>query len=338
LETNLHDLNGPNSLSLNWANRLFNISFSFEQLALEAFCFQAAQNPVYAAYLQAIHCIPEQIDCIQKIPFLPISFYKTHAVRTGNFTPALVFESSTTTGSTPSQHLVRNPTLYKASFLNGFEQYWGSPHNTCIIGLLPSYLERKNSSLVYMVKELIEKSCHPNSGFYLNEREVLSKTLTELESKQQRTLLIGVTFALLDFASTHPQPLKHTTLIETGGMKGRAEELTREEVHSLLKKAFQLPAIGSEYGMTELFSQAWSKGDGLFESPPWMKVLVREEEDPLTVKLSGNGGLNIIDLANIDSCCFIATDDAGRVHSNGHFEMLGRLDGASTRGCSLLTA
>ena len=323
---------------MNWANRLFNISFSFEQLALEAFCFQAAQNPVYAAYLQAIHCIPEQIDCIQKIPFLPIGFYKTHAVRTGNFTPALVFESSTTTGSTPSQHLVRNPTLYKASFLNGFEQYWGSPHNTCIIGLLPSYLERKNSSLVYMVKELIEKSCHPNSGFYLNEREVLSKTLTELESKQQRTLLIGVTFALLDFASTHPQPLKHTTLIETGGMKGRAEELTREEVHSLLKKAFQLPAIGSEYGMTELFSQAWSKGDGLFESPPWMKVLVREEEDPLTVKLSGNGGLNIIDLANIDSCCFIATDDAGRVHSNGHFEMLGRLDGASTRGCSLLTA
>ena len=338
METNLHDLNGPNSLSLNWANRLFNISFSFEQLALEAFCFQAAQNPVYAAYLQAIHCIPEQIDCIQKIPFLPIGFYKTHAVRTGNFTPALVFESSTTTGSTPSQHLVRNPTLYKASFLNGFEQYWGSPHNTCIIGLLPSYLERKNSSLVYMVKELIEKSCHPNSGFYLNEREVLSKTLTELESKQQRTLLIGVTFALLDFASTHPQPLMHTTLIETGGMKGRAEELTREEVHSLLKKAFQLPAIGSEYGMTELFSQAWSKGDGLFESPPWMKVLVREEEDPLTVKLSGNGGLNIIDLANIDSCCFIATDDAGRVHSNGHFEMLGRLDGASTRGCSLLTA
>lgn len=338
METNLHDLNGPNSLSLSWANRLFNISFSFEQLALEAFCFQAAQNPVYAAYLQAIHCIPEQIDCIQKIPFLPIGFYKTHAVRTGNFTPALVFESSTTTGSTPSQHLVRNPTLYKASFLNGFEQYWGSPHNTCIIGLLPSYLERKNSSLVYMVKELIEKSCHPNSGFYLNEREVLSKTLTELESKQQRTLLIGVTFALLDFASTHPQPLKHTTLIETGGMKGRAEELTREEVHSLLKKAFQLPAIGSEYGMTELFSQAWSKGDGLFESPPWMKVLVREEEDPLTVKLSGNGGLNIIDLANIDSCCFIATDDAGRVHSNGHFEMLGRLDGASTRGCSLLTA
>ena len=323
---------------MSWANRLFNISFSFEQLALEAFCFQAAQNPVYAAYLQAIHCIPEQIDCIQKIPFLPIGFYKTHAVRTGNFTPALVFESSTTTGSTPSQHLVRNPTLYKASFLNGFEQYWGSPHNTCIIGLLPSYLERKNSSLVYMVKELIEKSCHPNSGFYLNEREVLSKTLTELESKQQRTLLIGVTFALLDFASTHPQPLKHTTLIETGGMKGRAEELTREEVHSLLKKAFQLPAIGSEYGMTELFSQAWSKGDGLFESPPWMKVLVREEEDPLTVKLSGNGGLNIIDLANIDSCCFIATDDAGRVHSNGHFEMLGRLDGASTRGCSLLTA
>ena len=246
METNLHDLNGPNSLSLVWADRLFNSSFSFEQLALEAFRYQAEHNPVYAAYLQAIHCKPEQTDCIQKIPFLPIGFYKTHAVKTGNFTPALVFESSTTTGSTPSQHLVRNPALYQASFLNGFEQYWGSPRNTCIIGLLPSYLERKNSSLVYMVKELIEKTGHPNSGFYLNESEALSKTLTELESKQQRTLLIGVTFALLDFATTHPKPLQHTTLIETGGMKGRAEELTREEVHARLKKAFQLPAIGSE--------------------------------------------------------------------------------------------
>ena len=338
METNLHDLNGPSSLSLSWANRLFNTSFSFEQLALEAFHYQAAHNPVYTAYLQALHCKPEQVDHIQKIPFLPIGFFKTHAVKTGIFSPVLAFESSTTTGSTPSQHLVGNPTLYQASFLKCFEQFWGPLENTCIIGLLPSYLERKNSSLVYMVKELIEKTGHPNSGFYLNEIDVLSKTLTELESKQQRTLLIGVTFALLDFASSHPQPLQHTTLIETGGMKGRAEELTREEVHTRLKKAFQLPTIASEYGMTELFSQAWSKENGLFECPPWMKVMVREEEDPLTINLSGSGGLNIIDLANIDSCCFIATDDAGRVHPNGHFEMLGRLDGATIRGCSLLTA
>lgn len=338
METNLHDLNGPDSLSLSWATRLFNTSFSFEQLAMEAFHHQAAHNPVYAAYLQALHCKPGQVDSIEKIPFLPIGFFKSHAVKTGAFSPALHFESSTTTGTTPSKHLVRNPSLYQASFLNGFEQCWGSPKNTCIIGLLPSYLERKNSSLVYMVKELIEKSGHPNSGFYLNETDALAKTLAQLELQKQQTLLIGVTFALLDFASSHPQPLRSTTLIETGGMKGRAEELTREEVHIHLKKAFQLPAIASEYGMTELLSQAWSKEDGLFKCPTWMKVLVREQEDPLTVKQSGSGGLNIIDLANIDSCCFVATDDAGRVHPNGHFEMLGRLDGATIRGCSLLTA
>jgi hypothetical protein len=338
LDTNLHDLNGPDSLYLSWESRLFNSSFSFEQMALEAFHYQAAHNPVYAAYLQALHCKPAQVEKIEKIPFLPTGFFKTHKVTSGSFSPKLIFESSTTTGTTPSKHLVRNPSLYRSSFLNGFEQCWGSPKNSCIIGLLPSYLERKNSSLVYMVKELIEKSGHPNSGFYLNETEALAETLSQLESKKQRTLLIGVTFALLDFASSHPQPLQYTTLIETGGMKGRGEELTREEMHIRLKKAFQLPAIASEYGMTELLSQFWSKEDGLFDCPSWMKVLVREEEDPLTVNQSGSGGLNIIDLANIDSCCFIATDDAGRVHSNGHFEMLGRLDGATIRGCSLLTA
>lgn len=338
METNLHHLNGPDSLYLEWENRLFNSSFSFEQMALEAFRYQATHNLVYAAYLTALQCKPEQVNTIEKIPFLPIGFFKTHKVTSGSFSPEVIFESSTTTGTTPSQHLVRNPSLYQSSFLKGFERFWGSPHDTCIIGLLPSYLERKNSSLVYMVKELIERSGHPSSGFYLNETEALAETLTQLELKKQRTLLIGVTFALLDFATTHSQKLQHTTLIETGGMKGRAEEVTREEVHTQLKKAFQLPAIASEYGMTELFSQAWSKENGLFECPPWMKVLVREEEDPLSVKSYGNGGLNIIDLANIDSCCFIATDDAGRIHPNGHFEMLGRLDGATVRGCSLLTA
>jgi len=338
LETNLHDLSGPDSLYLDWESRLFNSSFSFERLALEAFHYQASQNSVYAAYLQALHCKPEGVDNIQKIPFFPIGFFKSHAVKSGTFSPTLVFESSTTTGTSPSQRLVRNPSLYRSSFLHGFEQFWGSPQNTCIIGLLPSYPERKNSSLAYMVAELIERSGHPNSGFYLNETDALAKTLIQLESKKQRTLLIGVTFALLDFASAHPQKLQHTTLIETGGMKGRSEEITREEVHTRLKKAFQLPSIASEYGMTELFSQAWSKANGLFECPPWMRVLVREEEDPLSINSFGNGGLNIIDLANIDSCCFIATDDAGRVHPDGRFEMLPRLDGASIRGCSLLTA
>jgi phenylacetate-coenzyme A ligase PaaK-like adenylate-forming protein len=331
-------LDRPSSIASSWPQRLFESNASFEELAITAFQYQAVANPVYTAYIKALGINPDTIHSIEKIPFLPIRFFKTHTVQSDSFEPAIVFESSTTTGQTPSHHFVKNISLYQASYNRGFRQFFGDPSQWCILGLLPSYLERQHSSLVYMMDDLIKKTGHPKSGFYLHDLDALHETLQALEKNKQPTLLLGVTFALLDFAAAHPMPLHYTTIIETGGMKGRGIELTREEVHAQLKKAFRLDSIGAEYGMTELLSQAWSMKEGRFTCPPWMKVLIREEEDPLQVKLTGTGALNIIDLANIDSCCFIGTDDAGRVYADGHFEMLGRLDGSDIRGCSLLTA
>lgn len=226
--------------------------------------------------------------------------------------------------------------LYKQSFSKAFELFYGDIKDWCVIGLLPSYLERNNSSLVLMVDELIKMSGHADSDFYLYDFDKLQSTLQRLEMQQQKTLLIGVTFALLDFADSHPMQLDHTTIMETGGMKGRRKELTRFEVHDYLKQKFDVKNIHSEYGMTELLSQAYSKGDGIFVCPPWMKVLVRDEEDPLRVSVSGRGVLNVIDLANIYSCSFIATDDVGMVYEDGSFEVFGRLDNSDIRGCSLL--
>lgn len=328
----------PSSIASSWPQRLFESNASFEELAITAFKYQAVANPVYAAYIKALGVDPDAIHSIEKIPFLPIRFFKTHAVKSDSFEPAIIFESSTTTGQTPSRHFVKNPSLYQASYSRGFRQFFGDPSQWCVLGLLPTYLERQHSSLVYMMDDLIKKTGHPKSGFYLHDLDALQETLQALEKNKQPTLLLGVTFALLDFAAAHPMPLHYTTIIETGGMKGRGIELTREEVHAQLKKAFGLESIGAEYGMTELLSQAWSMKEGRFTCPPWMKVLIREEEDPLHVRLTGTGALNIIDLANIDSCCFIGTDDAGQVDAEGHFEMLGRLDGSDIRGCSLLTA
>lgn len=222
--------------------------------------------------------------------------------------------------------------------MKAFELFYGPVSEWCIIGLLPSYLERSNSSLVVMADELIRRSGHASSGFYLYEHEKLAGVLQDLESKHQKTLLIGVTFGLLDFAEQFPMPLKHTIIMETGGMKGRREEMTRQEVHDILKKAFQLDAIHSEYGMTELLSQGYSTGEGIFLTPPWMKVSVRLEDDPLDVRSSGTGIINVIDLANIYSCCFIATEDVGRVYENGSFEVQGRVDNSDIRGCSLMIA
>jgi hypothetical protein len=306
-----------------------------------------------------LHIDTGKVDTINKIPFLPISFFKTHTIQTTEFTPAVIFESSGTTQtvnlphrSTPrssaegrqaaSKHLVKDILVYNESFLKCFDLFYGKPSDWCILGLLPSYLERKNSSLVMMVDELVKQSNHPQSGFYLNEFDKLSATLTELEKQKKQTLLIGVTFALLDFAEQYPQSLQHTTIMETGGMKGRKKEMTRQQVHEILSKAFQTKNIHSEYGMTELLSQAYSKGNGIFNCPPWMKVLVREEDDPLTVHDKGenkiiSGAINIIDLANIYSCSFIATEDAGKLYKDGSFEVLGRLDNTDIRGCSLLS-
>ena len=314
---------------------------NFEETALAVFNFQYLQNPVYNQFCKALHIEPAKINTLNKIPFLPIAFFKTHVVTTTQFEAAAIFESSGTTQTINSKHLIKDIALYEQSFSAAFRLFYGNPKDWCIIALLPSYLERKNSSLVMMADKLIEESGHGQSGFYLNELEKLHGTLLQLEKQQQKTLLIGVTFALLDFAEKYPTPLQHTTIMETGGMKGRREELTRPEVHEILCTNFKLNKIHSEYGMTELLSQAYSKGDGIFNCPPWMKIVLREEDDPLSVQLSNNsktisGAINVIDLANLYSCSFIATDDAGKLHKDESFEVLGRLDNSDIRGCSLL--
>lgn len=320
-----------------WNHKIFKgQECDFNKLSLEAFQYQFRNNAVYNSYVKALGVNPAVVDSVSQIPFLPVSFFKTHSVKTGDFVAETVFESSGTTGSINSRHLVKDLLLYKESFTKGFELFYGPVRDWCIIGLLPSYLERENSSLVYMVNELIRQSADPRSGFYLTEFGKLSAVLKEVEEREQKTLLIGVTFALLDFVELSHFSLQHTVVMETGGMKGRRKEMIRAEVHDLLKKGFGISVVHSEYGMTELLSQAYSKGEGIFSAPPWMKALVRDEEDPLVVKETGAGVINIIDLANIDSCCFIATDDAGKVHRDGSFEVLGRMDGSDLRGCSLM--
>jgi len=299
---------------------------------------------LYKKYTDSLGIIPHKIASIEHIPFLPISFFKTHEVSTTDFKPEITFESSGTTGSNTSRHLVKEMPVYQQSFLNGFELFYGKPPKWCILGLLPGYLERENSSLIVMVDELIKKSGNPNSGFYLHDHEKLFQTLVHNEIIQQPTLLIGVTYALLDFAQSHSMKLQNTIVMETGGMKGKRKEMTREEVHNDLKDKLGLKTIHSEYGMTELLSQAYSAGKGIFRTPPWMKVLVREYNDPFAVSSSPktgkplNGLINIIDLANIYSCCFIATDDVGKIYKNNTFEVLGRRDMSDIRGCSLLTS
>ncbi|HEX4849621.1 MAG TPA: acyl transferase, partial [Puia sp.] len=287
-------------------------------------------------YVDSLRADPKKIRDIQQIPFLPISFFKQSAIKTTQFEPEIIFESSGTTGNTTSKHFVKDLDLYRKSYLFGFELYYGEPADWCIIGLLPSYLERGNSSLVWMVEQLIRASRDDRSGFYLDQFEELSNLLKTLMASKKKTLLIGVTFALLDYAEQFPMKLEDTVVMETGGMKGRRNELTRLELHEFLGKSFGLKTIHAEYGMTELLSQAYSKGNGIFNSPPWMKVLVREDDDPLEVRTAGEGVINIIDLANLYSCSFIATDDLGKVHPDGSFEVLGRRDASDLRGCSML--
>ncbi len=315
---------------------------SFNETALDIFNFQYQQNPVYNQYCTALHIDSTKIANISKIPFLPIDLFKTHTITTTPFEPAVIFESSGTTKTINSRHLVKDISMYEQSFINTFRLFYGDPADWCILALLPSYLERNNSSLVMMADKLIELSQHPNSGFYLKNLKKLQDTLIQLEKKQEKTLLIGVTFALLDFAEQYPMRFKHTTVIETGGMKGRRQEMTRQEVHHILCDSFKVNKIHSEYGMTELLSQAYSTGGGIFNCPPWMKIMIREEDDPLLVHGSDknktiSGAVNVIDLANIYSCSFIATDDAGKLHPDESFEILGRLDNSDIRGCSLLS-
>jgi hypothetical protein len=299
----------------------------FWQTSKIIFNWQAAHNPVYKQWVA--------LNKSSAIPFLPISFFKTQDVFIGE-KPVNLFESSGTTQDVKSHHWVQDLSLYEASFLKGFELFYGKPSNYCIIGLLPSYLERKHSSLVYMVDKLIKASGHAQSGFYLDDFTKLNEVLHDLENQKQKVWFIGVSFALTDFALAYPQKLNSTIVLETGGMKGRKEELTRNELHQLLREHLGTSTIHSEYGMTELLSQAYAIKEGVFKCPPWMKVMVAEEEDPTAIKEIGRGVLHIIDLANIYSCSFIATEDIGEVFEDGSFTVLGRLDASARRGCSLL--
>lgn len=323
-----------------YINKIFgNTSADFVALALQSFGMQYENNPLYRAYAELTGKHPGNVHTLEEIPFLPISFFKTEKVHTvipGAEKNELIFESSGTTGNATSRHFVKDTELYKRSFSAGFRQFYGEPEQWCILALLPSYLERNNSSLVFMVNELMQQSTHPLNGFFLDEFETLHQRLMQLEKERQPALLIGVSFALLDFSEQYPVPLKYTQVMETGGMKGRRRELTREELHQVLGERLGLPHIHSEYGMTELLSQAYAQENGLFAPAHTMRVLVRDADDPLTVKTTGRGALNIVDLANIYSCSFIATEDAGRVYENGKFEVLGRLDHADARGCSML--
>ena len=316
---------------------------AWQALPLKIFAYQYENNKLYRQYCDMLRIKPADVNAVHQIPFLPVQFFKSHAIITGEFDPGLVFESSGTTGSINSRHHLRDVSVYERSFLTGFEKFYGNPADYCIIGLLPSYLERGSSSLVYMVNELIKRSGNAGSGFYLYEFEKLKETLCQNERQGIKTLLIGVTYALLDFAEQFPMPLTHTIVMETGGMKGRREELTRQEVHAILKKQFSLESIHSEYGMTELLSQAYSPGEGIFHPSTTMKVLLRAEDDPFDVsgdipagKEFVSGAINLIDIANLYSCSFIATDDMGKLFADGSFEVLGRLDNSDIRGCGLM--
>ena len=323
-------------------NKIFSANEdNFTSLALDVFNFQYQYNVVYRQYCDSLKINQNNITNIELIPYLPIQFFKTHNIVTTNFKPTAIFESSGTTQTINSKHYVKDTNLYVKNFNETFQLFYGNPTEWCIIALLPSYVERNNSSLVMMVDDLIKKTNNNLSGFYLNDGEKLKNILDQLEKQQQKTLLIGVTFALLDFAEQCPMDLKHTIIMETGGMKGRRKEMIREQVHRILCYQFNQSKIHSEYGMTELLSQAYSNGDGIFKCPPWMKVLLRDEDDPLTIKTAKtnsviSGAINIIDLANLYSCSFIATEDAGRLYTNNSFEILGRIDNTDIRGCSLL--
>lgn len=311
----------------------------FNALALDLFHLHAERNPVYRGFLSALRRDPAHVRRVEDIPFLPISAFRDQRVLLEGLDASVVFTSSGTTGSVTSNHHVPWPALYERSFLISFAAVYGDPSRWRILALLPAYLERPGSSLVYMAQKLINTSGDPLSGTYRYQYDELADVLHRSEGEGKPTLLLGVTFALLDLAVKHPLPLKHTVLMETGGMKGRRPEMVREELHAILKSAFSVHAIHSEYGMTELLSQAWSQGDGLYRCPPWMRVLLRDVNDPLSrVEVSRTGGIDVIDLCNIASCPFISTQDLGRVHNDGSFEVLGRFDNSDVRGCNLMVA
>jgi len=320
-------------------DNIFNINdeASFNEMCLTAFRYQYKWIADYRKFVDLLKVSPNSVEHYTKIPFLPISFFKSHKLINGN--SEAVFKSSGTTAFNRSQHFVQDLKVYKMSFLKSFEQFYGSPQEYCILALLPSYIENGDSSLVYMADKLIRDSKRPNSGFYLDNLHELIEKLELLNNQGKKTLLLGVSYALLDIIEKHSFQLKNTIVMETGGMKGRRKEMIREELHEQLKFGFGVTNIHSEYGMTELLSQAYSKGNGLFKTPNWMKILIRDVNDPFDILPDGqSGGVNVIDLANIHSLSFIETKDLGKIDKNHDFEILGRYDDSDIRGCNLLIA
>lgn len=320
--------------------QIFSISNEqeFNDIALSVFLHQAEHCEIYKQYISHLNISVAEIKSYLDIPFLPISFFKTHAVTSSLKPIEITFSSSGTTGQITSKHLVQDLAIYEQSYNKAFQLFYGKADDYCILALLPSYLERDGSSLIYMVDDLLKQSTHPLSGYFLHNHDELFQTLQQLKSTGQKTLLIGVTYALLDFTEKYQVDFPELIVMETGGMKGKRKEMVRAELHQLLYSSFGVTHIHSEYGMTELLSQGYSKGNGIFECPPWMKILLRDTSDPLSI-LSENyttGGINVIDLANINSCAFIATQDLGKLHGENKFEIMGRFDNADIRGCNLL--
>ncbi|HLN20282.1 MAG TPA: hypothetical protein VK213_04280 [Bacteroidales bacterium] len=320
---------------------IFNINttLQFEDAALKIMKHQYENNPVYRSFTDLIKIDPGSVTDIHQIPFLPVEFFRNHNIITGGRKIEITFESSGTAGMVPGRHHVSDVSLYEESFIRGFSMFYGAPEEYILTALLPSYLERSGSSLVYMVDKLINLTKSELSGFYRDDKPELISTLKKGLLSGKKLLLIGVSFALLDLADQYPADLSGVTIMETGGMKGRRKEVTRDELHNILKSRLNVDAIHSEYGMTELLSQAYSKHDGIFHCPPWMKILLRDPQDPLSVisEPGRTGGINIIDLANVNSCSFISTGDLGRLHKDGGFEVLGRFDNSDIRGCNLLS-
>ncbi|MDQ2657132.1 MAG: acyl transferase [Bacteroidota bacterium] len=317
---------------------LYSINEStFDDIALQLFHFQAENNPVYKEYLTHLQLDINAVNSASAIPFLPISFFKNHVVRTGDWKAETVFSSSGTTGHRASTHSVKNLRFYLDHSVRCFEYFFGDIGQFHFLALLPSYLERSDSSLVAMMEYFIQKSRSHYSGFYLHDTEKLLKDLEKLKKGSKKTVLWGVTFALLDLAERYHPDLSHCMVFETGGMKGTRPEITRSELHAILKTGFGVDAVFSEYGMTELLSQAYSRGKNVFSCPPWMKIVGRDMTDPFkNGLLNETAGINVMDFANFDSAVFIETEDMGRVCEDGSFEILGRLDNSDVRGCNLM--
>jgi phenylacetate-coenzyme A ligase PaaK-like adenylate-forming protein len=329
-------MTGDTMIDLQTHKNIFEIQTEqeFNDISLQIFRYQYDHNTIYHSFVNHLGIDIKEIQHFREIPFLPIEFFKRFRIYSSNSNPQAEFRSSGTTGSTTSKHCIADLRIYEKSFRNCFESFYGNPLNIRILALLPSYLEQGNSSLVYMVDKLIKQSQHPESGFYLDDWGKLANLINDSKSQ---TILIGVTYALLDLVEKHEFRNPNLIVMETGGMKGRRKEMIREDLHPILKERFHVPSIHSEYGMTELLSQAFSKGEGKFNSPPWMKIMICDMNDPLS--LLGNnktGGINVIDLANVYSCSFIATQDLGRIHNDHSFEVLGRFDTSDIRGCNLM--